>query len=94
MRTHREPLHLVDAQLDEGFSARQSVVLHGLRTILAVPVDGPRPGVLYADARRVLERAPAGLAALAALAGLFGAWLAGPVAAAERDRARDLGSPG
>lgn len=72
-----QPLHLVDAQTDEQFQSRQSVVSLELHTIVAVPVayDGRKLGVLYLDHPRIVEESPKGLHTLARIGEMLGAFL-------------------
>jgi GAF domain-containing protein len=73
-----KPLHLVDAQTDENFQSRQSVVSLDLHTIVAVPVAfGERKlGVLYLDHPRIVEEDPTALHTLARIGEMLGAFLA------------------
>jgi GAF domain-containing protein len=56
--TGQRPIILTDAQADEYFSKRQSIVDLDLRTIMAAPLryQGEVLGILYVDSKRPLTR--------------------------------------
>jgi GAF domain-containing protein len=56
--TGQRPIILTDAQADEYFSKRQSIVDLDLRTIMAAPLrhQGQVLGILYVDSKRPLTR--------------------------------------
>lgn len=72
-----EPLHLVDAQADEHFQSRASVMALGLHTIFAVPVafEGRRLGVLYLDHPQIVDEDPAALHTLVRIGEMLGAFV-------------------
>ncbi len=73
-----EPLHLVDAQADEHFQSRASVMALGLHTIFAVPVafEGRKLGVLYLDHPQIVDEDPAALHTLVRIGEMLGAFVA------------------
>ena len=56
--TGQQPIILTDAQADEHFSKRQSILDLDLRTIMAAPLryQGEVLGILYVDSQRPLTR--------------------------------------
>jgi hypothetical protein len=77
VQAHGQPLHLLDPSAEERFSLANSVQALGHHTVDAVPVRhaGATLGVLYSDHARVEELPADGLAGLARLGELVGAWL-------------------
>lgn len=74
---HGEPVQLLDAQADEDFQGRGSIMALGLRAIAAVPINagGTRLGVLYVDARYATDADPTALRTVGRMADLLGARL-------------------
>lgn len=72
-----KPLYLVDAQSDENFQSRASILALGLHSIYAVPirVHGEIWGVLYLDHPSVVEENPRAAHTLVRIGEMLGAFL-------------------
>lgn len=73
-----EPMFLMDAQQDEAFRARGSVMALGLRSVFVIPVqqDGTPIGLLYVDLQHVAPQGQEQLQTLSQVGTTFAATLA------------------